>query len=107
MVWAGQHYLPSIVGAVPGEDAVDLRLLDGAEHQRLPVVPGPVVQAPHPDAGEVDAVGVQRLQVHVLHHVLHEGRGSGEVRGPSVKVRRCGTGALSGAHTTLHEDVVL
>lgn len=50
------RYLSSIVGAVLGEDAVDLRLLDGAEHQRLPVVTGPVVQAPHTDPGEVDAV---------------------------------------------------
>lgn len=52
------------------QDVVDLGVLDGAEHQRLPVVSGPVVQVPHPDPGEVDTVGVQRLQVHVLHHVL-------------------------------------
>lgn len=50
------QYLSSVVGAVLGEDAVDLRLLDGAEHQRLPVVTGPVVQAPHADPGEVDPV---------------------------------------------------
>lgn len=50
------QYLSSIVGAVLGEDAVDLRLLDGAEHQRLPVVTGPVVQAPHTYPGEVDPV---------------------------------------------------
>lgn len=88
MVWAGQQYLSSIVGAVLGENAVDLRLLDGTEHQRLAVVPGPVVQAPHADPGEVDAVGVQRLQVHVLHHVLHEGRGRCEVRGTTIEMQR-------------------
>lgn len=65
--------LSSVVGTVFGQDVVDLGVLDGAEHQRLPVVSGPVVQVPHPDSGKVDAVGVERLQVHVLHHVLVRG----------------------------------
>lgn len=64
------RYLSSIVGTVLGEDAVDLWVLDGAEHQRLPVVFGPVVQVPHPHPGEVHSMWLQRLQVHVLHHVL-------------------------------------
>lgn len=64
------QYLSSIVGTVLGEDAVDLRVLDGAEHQRLPVVFGPVVQVPHPHPGEVHSMRVQRLQVHVLHYML-------------------------------------
>ena len=62
--------LSSVVGAVLCEDVVDLGVLDGAENQRLSVVFGPVVQVPHPHPGEVDSMRVQRLQVHVLHHML-------------------------------------
>lgn len=62
--------LSSVVGAVFSEDVVDLWVLDGTEHQRLSVVSGPVVQVPHPYSGKVHSVGVQRLQVHVLHHML-------------------------------------
>lgn len=65
-----KQYLSTVVGTVLGEDVVDLWVLDGAEHQRLPVVFGPVVQVPHPHPGEVHSVGVQGLQVHVLHHML-------------------------------------
>lgn len=68
-VWS-VAYLSAVVGAVLGEDVVDLWVLNGAENQRLPVVSGPVVQIPHPHSGKVDTVGVQRLQVHVLHHML-------------------------------------
>lgn len=64
--------LSAVVGTVFGEDVVDLRLLDGAEHQCLPIVSGPVVEVPHANPGEVHIVGVQRLQVHVLHHVLQD-----------------------------------
>lgn len=64
------QYLSAIVGTVFGEDAVDLWVLDGAEHQSLAIVLGPVVQAPHPHPGEVHTMRVQRLQVHVVHHVL-------------------------------------
>lgn len=64
------EYLSTVIAAVLGEDVVDLRVLDGTEHQRLPVVFGPVVEVPHPHPGEVHSVGVQRLQVHVLHHML-------------------------------------
>lgn len=70
-MYKGEH-LSAVVGAVFGEDVVDLWLLDGAEHQRLSVVFGPVVQTPHPHPGEVHAMGVERLQVHVLHHMLVE-----------------------------------
>ena len=63
-------YLSTVVGALLGEDVVDLRVLDGAEHHCLPVVPGPVVQVPHPHPGEVHSMRVQRLQVNVLHHML-------------------------------------
>lgn len=64
------QYLSAIVGTVFGEDAVDLWVLDGAEHQSLAIVLGPVVQVPHPHPGEVHTMRVQRLQVHVFHHVL-------------------------------------
>lgn len=64
--------LSSVVGTVFGENVANLGVLDGTEHQRLPVVTGPVVEIPHPDPGEVNSVGVQRLHVHVLHHVLHK-----------------------------------
>ena len=49
-------YLSAVVGAVLGEDVVDLGVLDGAEHQRLSVVFGPVVQVPHPHPGEVHSM---------------------------------------------------
>ena len=64
------EYLSTVVGTVLGEDVVYLRLLDGAEHQRLPVVSSPVVQVPHPHPREVHSMGVQWLQVQVLHHML-------------------------------------
>lgn len=66
------QHLASVVGTVFGEDAVDLRVLDRAEHERLPIVPGPVVEVPHSHPGEVHSVGVKRLQVHVFHHMLQE-----------------------------------
>lgn len=53
------------------EDRVDLGILEGAEQQCLPVELGPVVEIQHPHSGEVDPVGIQRQQVHVLHQVLH------------------------------------
>lgn len=64
------QYLSTVVGTMLGEDVVDLWFLDGAEHQRLPIVSGPAVEVPHPHPGEVHSMGVQRLQVHVLHHML-------------------------------------
>lgn len=64
--------LASVVGAVFGEDAVDLRILDGAEHKGLPIVPDPVVEVPHSHPGEVHPMGVKWLQVHVLHHMLED-----------------------------------
>lgn len=69
------QYLSSIVGTMLGEDVVDLWVLDGAEHQRLPVVFGTVVQVPHPHSRKVHSMGVEWLQVHVLHHIL---QGSGD-----------------------------
>lgn len=51
-------------------DVVDVWFLDGAEYKSLPVVLGPVVQIPHPHPGEIHAVRVERLQVHVVHHML-------------------------------------
>lgn len=64
--------LSSVVGTVFSEDVVYLWILDGAEHQRLSVVSSPVVQVPHPHSGKVHSMGVQRLQVHVFHHMLVE-----------------------------------
>lgn len=63
-------YLSTVVSAVFGDYVVDLRFLDGAEHQGLSVVFGPVIQVKHPHPGEVDPVRVERLKVHVVHHVL-------------------------------------
>lgn len=54
-------YLSTVVGTVLGEDVVDLWVLDGAEHQCLTVVFGPVVQVPHPHPREVHSMGVQGL----------------------------------------------
>lgn len=51
----------SVVGTVFGKNVVDLWILDGAKHQSLPVVSGPVVQVPHPHPGKVHSMGVQRL----------------------------------------------
>lgn len=65
-----EEYLATVVGTVLCKDVVDVWILDGAEYQRLPVVSGPVVQIPHPHSGEIHAMRVQRLQVHVLHHML-------------------------------------
>lgn len=53
------------------EDRVNLGVLQGAEQQRLAVVPAPVIEIQHPHSGEVYPVGIQRQQVHVLHQVLH------------------------------------
>lgn len=70
------QYLATVVGTVFGEDAVDLWVLDRAEHHCLPIVPGPVVEVPHSHPGEVHSMGVKRLQVHVLHHMLQDKRPS-------------------------------
>lgn len=63
-------YLSAVVAAVLGQQVVDVGVLDGTEHHRLPVVLGPVVQVPEPHPGEVHVVGLQWLQVHVLHCML-------------------------------------
>lgn len=47
-----------VVEAVLCENVVDLWVLDGAEHQCLAVVLGPIVQVGHPHTGEVHPMGV-------------------------------------------------
>lgn len=64
--------LAAVVEAVLRDDVVDMWVLDRAEHQCLAIVLGPVVQVPHAHPGEVHPMGVQGLQVQMLHHMLEE-----------------------------------
>ena len=89
-----------VVEAVLCENVVDLWVLDGAEDQCLAVVLGPIVQVGHPHTGEVHPMGIRRLQVQVLQHMLKTGYGMSlaslkaiheilEIRGGSKEKHAC------------------